>query len=131
MEKEWITSAVWKVMKRKRQSFDVVKKEVSQTELASRSDLIPGTSERGQDGMDRTEGSRAWSLQYCSICGKALRCETGSEESRKEERTLAGNCQGGCGTDRSRGIVPQVQDVMSFQEAMNYAKELDVVLDSL
>ena len=78
----------------------VVKKEVSQTELAS--DLIPGTSERGQDGMDRAEGSRAWSLQYCSVCGKALRCETGSEESRKEERTLAGNCQGGCGTVEER-----------------------------
>ena len=27
-----------------------------------------------------------------------------------------------------RGIVPQVRNVMSFREAMNYAKELDVVL---
>ena len=77
--------------------------------------------------MDRAEGSRAWSLQYCSVCGKAFGCKAGSEESRKEERTLAGNRQGAAEQSK-RGIVPQVQDVMSFQEAMNYAKELDVVL---
>ena len=34
----------------------------------------------------------------------------------------------GAAEQSKRGIVPQVQDVMSFQEAMNYAKELDVVL---
>ncbi len=77
--------------------------------------------------MDRAEGSRAWSLSYCSVCGKAFGCKARSEESRKEERTLAGNCQGAAEQSK-RGIVPQVQDVMSFQEAMNYAKELDVVL---
>ena len=78
----------------------VVKKEVSQTELASRLILFQGPPKG--DKMDRTEGSRAWSLQYCSVCGKALRCKAGSEESRKEERTLAGNCQGGCGTIEER-----------------------------
>ena len=34
----------------------------------------------------------------------------------------------GAAEQSKRGLVPQVQDVMSFREAMNYAKELDVVL---
>ena len=34
----------------------------------------------------------------------------------------------GAAEQSKRGIVPQVRNVMSFREAMNYAKELDVVL---
>ena len=71
----------------------VVKKEVSQTELASRLILFQGLPKG-----DKME----WILQYCSVCGKAFGCKAGSEESRKEERTLAGNRQGGCGTVEER-----------------------------
>ena len=45
---------------------------------------------------------------------------------KKQERWQA--IAKGAAEQSKRGIVPQVQDVMSFQEAMNYAKELDVVL---
>ena len=126
MEKERITSAKWKVMRRRKQSSRCEKRSVSDR-TGFPSDLIPGTSERGKDGMDRAEGSRAWRLLYCSVCGKAFGCKAGSEESRKEERTLAGDRQGAAEQSK-RGIVPQVRNVMSFREAMNYAKELDVVL---
>ena len=117
----------------------VVKKEVSQTELASRLILFQGLPKGDKmewivqkavelgaysivfqdvtlfdntimenirigkkDATDEEVIRAAKEAQCCAVCGKALRCETGSEESRKEERTLAGNCQGGCGTIEER-----------------------------
>ena len=85
----------------------VVKKEVSQTELASRLILFQGLP-KGEK-MECAEGSRAWSLLYCSVCGKAFGCKAGSEESRKEERTLAGDRQGGCGTVEERNCATSAE----------------------
>ena len=81
----------------------VVKKEVSQTELASRLILFQGLPKG-----DKME----WIVQKAVELGAYSIVPFAAKRSEQSKR----------------GIVPQVQDVMSFQEAMNYAKELDVVL---
>ena len=81
----------------------VVKKEVSQTELASRLILFQGLPKG-----DKME----WIVQKAVELGAYSIVPFAAKRAEQSKR----------------GIVPQVQDVMSFQEAMNYAKELDVVL---
>ncbi len=80
----------------------VVKKEVSQTELASRLILFQGLPKGDKMEWIVQKAVELGAYQYCSVCGKAFGCKAGSEESRKEERTLAGNRQGGCGTVEER-----------------------------
>ena len=80
----------------------VVKKEVSQTELASRLILFQGLPKGDKMEWIVQKAVELGAYQYCSVCGKAFGCKARSEESRKEERTLAGNRQGGCRTVEER-----------------------------
>ena len=94
----------------------VVKKEVSQTELASRLILFQGLPKG-----DKME----WIVQKAVELGAYRIVPFAAKRSVvKLDQKKAGKKR----EQSKRGIVPQVQDVMSFQEAMNYAKELDVVL---
>ena len=105
----------------------VVKKEVSQTELASRLILFQGLP-KGK--------KMEWIVQkavelgaYCIVPFAAKRSVVKLDQKKagkKRERWQA--IAKGAAEQSKRGIVPQVRNVMSFREAMNYAKELDVVL---
>ena len=104
-----------------------MKKEVSQTELASRLILF--------QGLPKGE-KMEWIVQkavelgaYCIVPFAAKRSVVKLDQKKagkKRERWQA--IAKGAAEQSKRGIVPQVRNVMSFREAMNYAKELDVVL---
>ena len=75
--------------------------------------------------MDRAEGSGAYHIVPFAAKRSVVKLDQ-KKAGKKRERWQA--IAKGAAEQSKRGIVPQVQDVMSFQEAMNYAKELDVVL---
>ena len=62
----------------------VVKKEVSQTELASRLILFQGLPKGDKMEWIVQKAVELGAYQYCSVCGKALRCESWIR--RKPER---------------------------------------------
>ena len=105
----------------------VVKKEVSQTELASRLILFQGLpkGDKMEWIVQKAVELGAYSIVPFAAKRSVVKLDQ-KKAGKKRERWQA--IAKGAAEQSKRGIVPQVQDVMSFQEAMNYAKELDVVL---
>ena len=105
----------------------VVKKEVSQTELASRLILFQGLPKGDKMEWIVQKAVELGAYRIVPFAAKRSVVKLDQKKAgKKRERWQA--IAKGAAEQSKRGIVPQVQDVMSFQEAMNYAKELDVVL---
>ena len=104
----------------------IVKKEVSQTELASRLILFQGLpkGDKMEWIVQKAVELGAYSIVPFAAKRSVVKLDQ-KKAGKKRERWQA--IAKGAAEQSKRGIVPQVQDVMSFQEAMNYAKELDVV----
>jgi len=102
-------------------------KEVSQTELASRLILFQGLPKGDKMEWIVQKAVELGAYRIVPFAAKRSVVKLDQKKAgKKRERWQA--IAKGAAEQSKRGIVPQVQDVMSFQEAMNYAKELDVVL---
>lgn len=77
--------------------------------------------------MDRAEVGRTWSLSDCSGFYEALRCKIRCEKRQQRSRN-DGRKFPEVRQSSPAGVIPEVIPVCTFKEALEQAKQLDVIL---
>ena len=105
----------------------VVKKEVSQTELASRLILFQGLPKG--DKMEWIVQKAVELGAYSVVPVSTRRCVVKLDNKKAEKKVSRWQQIAESAAKQSkRMLVPEVRSVMTFKEALAYAKELDVLL---
>lgn len=105
----------------------IVETKASDAELPSKIYLFQGSPEAGEDGIDRAKMCGAWDLCGCPVSMK--RCVVKLDAKKRAKKVERWNTIAASAAKQSgRGIVPEVMSVKTYKEALEMAKDLDVVL---
>lgn len=107
--------------------LEIVQKEASQTELPSHIVLFQGLpkGDKMEWIVQKAVELGAYSIVPFAAKRSVVKLDQ-KKAGKKQERWQA--IAKGAAEQSGRGMIPEVKEVMSFQDAMKYAKELDVVL---
>lgn len=105
----------------------ILKREASQSELTSRLILFQGLpkGDKMEFIVQKAVELGAYSIVPFAAKRSVVKLDQ-KKAGKKKERWQA--IAKGAAEQSGRGIIPKVQDVMSFTDAMEYAKQLDLVL---
>ena len=97
-------------------------------ELPNKIYLFPGTAESRQDGTDHPESSRAGSL-FVVIPVETKRCVVKLDGKKAAKKVVRWQQIAESAAKQSkRMLIPEIHEVMTYKQALEFAKQLDVKL---
>lgn len=96
------------------------------TELPSKIWLFQGLPKGDKMELIVQKADRTGSVRHCSICGKCVQLSGWMRKRPGKSRFAGRRIAKGAAEQSGRGLIPEVEIVKTYAEALEFAKELDV-----